>query len=91
MRLIYADAFAVVTFKDKSEEFIKGAQCVLEMLDNQPTAYSVDAVVKQLESKKEQSYYDAIGKGRGNAKGIAYGQNLAYRDAIDIVRAGGKE
>lgn len=37
MRLIDADAFEVVFFENKSEEFVDGATYVLEMIDNAPT------------------------------------------------------
>lgn len=53
-RLIDADVFEVVTFDNKSEEFIKGAQYILEMIDAQPTAYDVDAnESKSMEKQKE--------------------------------------
>lgn len=37
MRLIDADAFEVVFFENKSEEFVEGATCILEMIDEAPT------------------------------------------------------
>lgn len=37
MRLIDADEFEVVTVQGKSDDFVEGAQYVLEMIDNMPT------------------------------------------------------
>ena len=51
MRLIDADAFEVVFFENKSEEFVDGATYVLEMIDNAPT---VDAQEKITELQMEK-------------------------------------
>lgn len=50
-RLIDADVFEVVCFQGKSDEFLEGAKYILEMIDAQPTAYNVDAVVAELEQR----------------------------------------
>ncbi len=58
----------------------------IEALKNQES--EKERIIKELEEKLEQSYYDGT---RRNGKSIAYGMNIAYQDAIKIVKRGGKE
>lgn len=37
MRLIDADQFGVISFQGKSEDFIEGAEYILNLIDNAPT------------------------------------------------------
>ncbi len=65
-------------------------ELIIEHLEKQPTAYKVDKVVEQLEKEKEQLYCGLISRGgRANGKSIVYGGNMAYKKAIEIVKAGG--
>ena len=78
MRLIDADVFEVVTFKNKSEEFSEGVKYILEIIDNEPTVYNVDKVIEQL--------VDLI---QGSITEYGDGYNTAITQAIDIVKEGG--
>lgn len=50
-------------------------------------ALDLESVIEQLEKEKEESYYKATSKGgRGNGKSIAYGENLAYQKALEILK-----
>ena len=84
MRLIDADAFNVIGLDAKSEEFIKGAEYILGMIDRQPTAYDVKKVVEEL---KKHSYIVRVARmnGTDNTK------ILNPAKAIEIVRKGGVE
>ena len=41
MRLIDADRFEIISFKDKSEEFADGVQWLAEQIDNVPTVEAI--------------------------------------------------
>lgn len=85
MRLIDADAFNVIGLDAKSEEFIKGAEYILGMIDRQPTAYDVEKVVEQIE---ENAITDALAISYlANAK-IAF---VSKRMALEIIESGGVE
>lgn len=61
-----------------------------EYFEAQKTAYDVDKVVEQLEKEHEQLYFFSTLKGgRSYGQSIVYGKNLAYQNAIKIVKAGG--
>jgi hypothetical protein len=85
MRLIDADALK----KDlKSVTLSNGTlvntNAVLYLLEEYPTAYDVDAVVKQLEMKIDNAEFDELLT--SNEKD-AYVD--AYRRAIEVVKGGG--
>ena len=85
MRLIDADALK----KDlKSVTLSNGTlvntNAVLYLLEEYPTAYDVDAVVKQLEMKIDKAEFDELLT--SNEKD-AYVD--AYRRAIEVVKGGG--
>ena len=92
MRLIDADRLinTLIECNDglKSRDARTVIEIIIELVERQPTAYNVDKVVEQLREKLEQSYYDGT---RRNGKSIAYGENIAYQKAIDIVKRGGVE
>lgn len=85
-RLIDADSLIKVleTYKfgaisnDAEREYVK--ETVLQFVKEQPTAYDVDAVVKELEEYKIKRSDDSV-----------YGVGVlnGYVEAIDIVREGG--
>lgn len=58
---------------------------IIGLIENQPTAYDVENVVAELESRKELLNIAKMPNAQKNV-----GQN-AYNMAIDIVKAGGKE
>lgn len=76
MRLIDADALRI-SMMCRFDEIAE----LLEIIDEQPTAYDVDKVCEELD------ICSAINFGRGNAYDT--GKMDAYDDAIDIVRRGG--
>ena len=88
MRLIDADELINIIEwnKGRNEDIAASVNSVINLIKSRPTAYNVDKVVEHLEEKLEQSYYDGT---RRNGKSIAYGENIAYQKAIDIVKAGG--
>ena len=69
---------------------VKGAinDCI-KIVDRQPTAYDVDAVVEELKNAGNQEVI--FHGGRCNGKTIAVGFCKGIERAIDIVRKGGKE
>ena len=76
MRLIDADAF-----KKFMQALCKAGapyECVVELLDTQPTAYDVDKVVKELELHSFELGMDTIPA-----------HYVRLNDAIEIVKAGG--
>lgn len=82
-RLIDADAFNVIGLDAKSEEFIKGAEYILGMIDEQQTAYDVEKVVEQI-----HEYFN--GKIDACEEDIVPQEILEYNKAIcEIVRKGG--
>ena len=69
MRLIDADALIEemnkyvrqnFTLDDDFEHWLKGMESALEIIEEQPTAYDVDAVVEQLEEWKDIANYEGI-------------------------------
>lgn len=66
------------------EEYKKS---VLKCIDESKTAYDVDAVIEKLEKLKESAWdtWNAIDSEQD------FGEAMAYKNAIDIVRNGGKK
>lgn len=62
---------------------------IASLIDAQPTAYDVDAVVKQLEDLKNQVPVNRIIDDIINDKPKKLGQLIAYDKAIAIVKGGG--
>lgn len=60
-----------------------------EYIQNMPTAYDVDKVVKQLEELKSQVPVNRILDDIIKDKPKELGQLIAYGKAIEIVKAGG--
>ena len=57
MRLIDADLFEVVAATAPSEDFIDGMMYILEMIDNAPTIYDVDKVLKEITNVFKKSKF----------------------------------
>lgn len=69
-------------------------ECVIADIDNQPTAYDVDKVVKQLEEDAKYFQSEADGLAQVGNWGTAtelQGKAAAYRDAVKTVKSGGIE
>lgn len=84
MRLIDADELKKII--DKKEKWI------LELIDEQPTAYNVDAVVEQLEERAEEHRKLAFSMDGKKFCAIAdklYGKQVECLEIIEIVRKGG--
>ena len=93
MRLIDADKLLEETRKDRDYAEKNGfldmyyeRQVLIDRIKAQPTAYSVDKVVKELE-KRKQEYLDGFGVHQDNE---LYGVACGLGDAIEIVKAGEK-
>lgn len=77
MRLINADKIESVDFSECTDSME-----IMNVIDAQPTAYDVDAVVEQLENERkfwENAYDSNLGKEKARS----------YEHAIDIVKGGG--
>lgn len=87
-RLIDADKLIQIL----EEEFVwtkQGWEDMINTINNQPTAYGVDAVIEKLEAKKIHRFHED--SGRSNYKSLAQGYIIAIQDAIDIVKRGGAD
>ena len=71
----------------QQEEHVIGLEFVamIDEIKGQPTAYSVDKVVEELE-KRKQEYLDGFGVHQDNE---LYGVACGLGDAIEIVKQGG--
>ena len=61
------------------------------LLEKQPTAYDINKVVEQLEELKSLVPVNRILDDIVNEKPKELGMLIAYRKAIEIVKAGGKD
>ncbi len=90
-RLIDADKLIdhLEKVKNESASLVDMAHIIgfQSVIDAQPTAYDVNAVVEQLEKNadKNRDFYKV------NLNDNAQGQMLAYLHAIEIARGGGVE
>ena len=64
---------------------------MLKIINDEPTAYDVDKVVEQLEELKSLVPVNRILDDIVNEKPKELGMLIAYRKAIEIVKAGGKD
>lgn len=92
MRLIDADELITLTQKDMEFAFNNGfldmafeREHLIKVIRNQPTAYSIDKVVEELEKFADENY---------KAYCIAFNSDDraeydAYTNAIEIVKGGG--
>ena len=92
MRLINADKFKqqIVGMTIVNNYPAEKANAWCELIDAQPTAYDVDAVVEKLEDEEEQSYADF--EEYAENFGLDEDDNWHYmgvKRAIEIVKGGG--
>lgn len=80
MRLIDADKLENVDFSDCIDSME-----IMNVIDEQPTAYDVDKVVEQLESELARWQDSGDAYNDEKEKGVATG----FRKAIEIVKGGG--
>lgn len=78
MRLIDADKLENVDFSDCIDSME-----IMNVIDEQPTAYDVDKVVEQLEAEKNPFY-------RGDGSLMCNKPNIRIDKAIEIVKVGGR-
>ena len=65
---------------------------IIDEVEEQPTAYSVDKVVEELKQQAEQYRhrgFEAEKKGFSTMADKYYGKQCSYEHAIEIVKAGG--
>lgn len=80
MRLINADKLENVDFSDCIDSME-----IMNVIDEQPTAYDVDKVVEQLKSESARWQDSGDAYNDEKEKGVAIG----FRKAIEIVKGGG--
>lgn len=87
MRLINADKLIHALCRD----YITGKKTLGQVIDNQPTAFDVDKVAKQLKDLKAM-YWFSIANTGDKKLDITY-ENVgnALDEAIEIVKCGGVE
>lgn len=87
MRLINADKLIHALCRD----YITGKKTLGQVIDNQPTAFDVDKVAKQLKDLKAM-YWFSIANTGDKKLDITY-ENVgnALDEAIEIVKGGGVE
>ena len=94
MRLIDADLLKDAIEKEKDDNDYMCCLCLestKEIIDEQPTAFDVDAVVEQLKALKMRYFLTIANTGDAD-KDCAY-KNIANAidKAVDIVKGGGAE
>ena len=104
MRLIDADKLLEETRKDRDYAEKNGfldmyyeRQVLIDRIESQPTAYDVNKVVEEIKTLKEEALGEYnLDNNIGNSiaenyrKDMNEGRCFAYDDAIEIVKAGGK-
>lgn len=81
MRLIDADAL-IEAFKVKSGIWTETSKYLIKVIEKQPTAYNLDAVVEELEKSESVKTFGSLNSGN---------RLIPVKYAIDIVRKGGVE
>ena len=104
MRLIDADKLLEETRKDRDYAEKNGfldmyyeRQVLIDRIESQPTAYDVNKVVEEIKTLKEEALGEYnLDNNIGNSIAENYRKDMnedrcfAYDDAIEIVKAGGK-
>ena len=85
MRMIDANKFRRFAHEQLENDKLYSADDILEMIDEQPTAYEVDAVVKELEDMKTKTFVSGI-----TFDPYEFGACHAIDKAIEIVKGGVK-
>lgn len=91
MRLIDADNFRRFAHEQLEGEKTYSIDEILEMIDEQPTAYDIEKVVAELEKKRievQKMKNDCIALSDMEVCDI---ESVTYDRAIDIVKRGGIE
>lgn len=70
-------------------ESMKDYDAVKDVINNMPTAYDVDKVVKQLETMRMRYYLTYANTGNKTNDEVWEKASRAMDDAIEIVKAGG--
>jgi hypothetical protein len=85
MILIDADKINVEDVIGGKSEFANDIRAAMkDLIDEQSTAYDVDKILKELDEKKTESYYQSV-----DGDVFSMGENSAYQKAIEIVERGG--
>lgn len=90
MRLIDADLLKEIIEKEKDDNDYMCGLCIeatKEIIDEQPTAFDVDEVVEQLETRNAR----ATALQKENTSEYFEGETDAFEFAIKIVKEGGVE
>ena len=99
MKLIDADklilhlndyALQEAPFRGESADAYNAIKQCMEAVTEQPTAYDVDKVVKELEELKSRVPVNRVLDNITRDCPKELGQIIAYNRAIEIVKAGGK-
>lgn len=99
MRLVDADklilhlndyALQEAPFRGESADVYNAIKQCIEAVEEQPTAYDVDKVVKELEELKSRVPINRVLDNIIRDCHKELGQIIAYDRAIEIVKAGGK-
>lgn len=85
-RLIDADKLIEILSKNSIFRTVTNAEgkSVIEIIEEQTTAFNVDKVIRQLEEEKNCLENEFM-----NGEERVFGAMMAYKNTIDIVRAGG--
>lgn len=59
-------------------------KAILDFIDNQPTAYNVEKVARQIEDLKEENFKRGV---KENEPALLYASSCLH-EALDIVKAG---
>ena len=81
---LYLNAYAC-TNDEVNKILHKQLESNIEVINNQPTAYDVDKVVKELERKSK--IHNIVGESKNDIVNIY--ASACYDEAIEIVKAGG--
>jgi hypothetical protein len=65
-------------------QYVRGEKTIGQIIDEQPVAYDVEKVLKELKDEKTESYYKSV-----DGDVFSTGRNSAYQKAIEIVKRGG--
>ena len=90
MRLIDADEIGLTDFEIVmcNGDYKEALKMLIDKISNQPTAYSVDKVVDELEETKETSL-ELVKLPKFLKKDLQELVNMCFDEAIEIVKQGG--
>mgnify|MGYP003312476218 CR=1 FL=1 len=85
-RGIFSHLLETFVRKDGSWFWGVSIENLIEVLDNQPTAYDIDKVVEQLEQKAKLTHLNKMEERVGKKQTTGFA--LGIREAIEIVKGG---